>query len=334
MMWGNLKSREVIRSKLNSLKQLRTKLKQLLRLHFRHLLALALLSLGPFLAFFLVDYFRIGGIRMSGTLLGVGLLVAALGQSLFDFGRGLQHRRLEYSGTFFIGLSWWVWSLNPTFLSNQHGAKAVADWLVPFVLFGMLPPTLHYINNELLSEFFDARIFRRKKESSAIPVLIIEPGRKFGRAFKASLIFSNYSVVDWVIGIASLEPLVGILPNGRRLALDPSAYQVALIDSQPYGRVQGCNIVKTLKGLGITCVGISTERPLNEKLVAFGAKLGVQKHVLLAAMLAKILTLDEIVNLDDLTGVKQELETFGANLDETAREPANSLLELLPEGDD
>jgi hypothetical protein len=333
-MWGKLKSRELISSNLNSLKLLRTKLRQLLRLHLRHIVALALLSLGPWLAFFLVDYFGIGGIRMSGTLLAAGLLVAALGQSLFDFGRGLQHRRLEYFGAFFIGLSWWVWSLNPQFLSQQHGLKAVADWLVPFVLFGMLPPTVHYINNELLSEFFDARIFRKKKESSAIPVLIVEPGRKFGRAFKASLIFSNYTLVDWVIGISSLEPLVGILPNGRPIALDPSTYKVALIDHQPYGRVGGCNIAKALKDLGITCLAISTERILNDKMVAAGAKLGVPKHVLLAAMLAKEATLDDFVNHDDLSAIQEDLEIFGANLDETAREPANSLLELLPEGDD
>jgi len=295
---------------------------------------LALLSSGLWLAFYLVDYFGIGGIRMSGTTLAVGLLVAALGQSFFDFGRGLQHRRLEYIGTVFIGLSWWVWSLNTDFLSHQHGLKAVADWVVPFVLFGMLPPTFHYINNELLSEFFDARIFRRKKESSAIPILILEPGRKFGRAFKASLIISNHSVVDWAIGISSLEPLVGMFPNGRRTALDPSNYKLALIDHQPYGRVGGCNIVKTLTDLGITCIAISTEQALNDKMVAAGAKLGVPKHVLLAAMLANEVTVEDFLAHDDLTAVQKDLEVFGANLDETAREPANSLLELLPEGDD
>jgi len=312
----------------------RAKLKLLLLMHFRHILALTLLSLGTWLVFFLVEYFGIGGIRISWALLGAGLLVAALGQSLFDFGRGLQHPVLEYAGSVLIGLAWWVWSLNPDFLFQQHGLRAVVHWLVPFVLFGTIPTVFHYINNGLLSEFLAVRILRRKKESSAIPVLIVEPGRKFGGAFKVDLLASNYTVVEWVIGIHSLKPLVGILPHGKRIPLDPTLFKIALVDHQPEGRLPGCKIVRALKNYGITCVGISTERRLNEELVAAGAKLGVQKHVMLAALLAKIVSLTELVSTDNLTAVIKDLDAYGADLDETAREPSNELLDLLPEGDD
>jgi hypothetical protein len=301
-------------------------------MHFRHIVALVLLSLGTWVVFFTVEYFGIGGIRISSTLLAIGLLVAAFGQSLFDFGNRLQNRILEYAGVFVIGLSWWVWSLNPEYLLQQHGLKALINWVVPFLLFGTGPTVFHYINNEVLSEFLAARIIRRKKVSSIIPVLIIEPGRKLGAGFKAELITNNYPVVEWVIGIASLNPLIGILPNGKRIALDPAAYKVALIDHQPEGRVRGCSIVATLKGFGITCVGISVERRLNEDLVAAGAKLGVKKHVIFAALLAKIITLEELIK-DDLTGVLQDLDDYERTLDYSAvtREPSNELLALLPE---
>jgi hypothetical protein len=315
---------------------LRSKLKSLLLMHFRHILALVLLSLGTWVVFFLVEYFGIGGIRISWTLLGAGLMVAAFGQSLFDFGSRLQHRTVEYSGVFMIGLSWWVWSLNPQFLLQQHGLKAVAHWMVPFFLFGTVPMVFHYINNGVLSDFLAARIISRKKISSAIPVLIVEPGRKLGKGFSAELLANNYTVVDWVVGIASLQPLVGILHTGKRIPIDPAAYKIALIDHEPDGRIRGCTIVKHLKGFGITCVGISTEKRLNLNLVAAGAKLGVQKHVMFAALLAKIITLDELVRTDDLTAVIHDLDAYQTTLDDSAvsREASNALLDLLPEGDD
>jgi hypothetical protein len=296
------------------------------------MLRLVLIAFGTVGAAITVEYFDLGGIRVSWPLLAIGLLLASAAQTLMDFGSRLQNRRLEYSGTTVQGMAWWVWLLNLPYLAGQHGLHAVLHWGVPLLLFVAIPTVLHYLNNEVLTEALATRIVRRRKVSNAMPILIIEPGRDFGVAVTADLIANNYTAVEWVTGISSISPFIGILPSGKPIELDPLKYRLVFTDYLKTDPIEAPEVVQMLSSRGIVCVGISVEKRLNAKLVEdYGAKTGILKGVFLQGLLDKTFSPDELVKNPDLSGIMRELAELEVRMHASsrARRTAGALLDLV-----
>jgi len=199
-------------------------------------------------------------------------------------------------------------------------------------LFVAIPTVLHYLNNEVLTEAIASRLVRRRTIGNAMPILIIEPGRMIGKALKADLLANNYTKIDWMIGVASISPFIGITPGNERKELDPLAYRIVILDYLKQDPIEAPEIAKMLTTRGVVCISISVERRLNERVVELGgAKAGIIKSVFLQGLIGGHFTLDELVQNPEISGILNELAELETEMrgSRAARRSAGDLLDLL-----
>jgi hypothetical protein len=116
-------------------------------------------------------------------------------------------------------------------------------------------------------------------------VLIIEDADFMALAMQSALEQQGHQV-DWICGVHTFEPFVGIDKNEQPMSnsLDVSSYDVVFCDGQLFGQHQGPAVVEVLAARNIACVGISSEHKLNNEMCANGATFGALKTYIFAAM--------------------------------------------------
>lgn len=123
-------------------------------------------------------------------------------------------------------------------------------------------------------------------------ILLVEDG-PYGAALEATL-KENRSFLSWltgpnvtrVSGISSLEPFTATTTDGASMVLDPSKFNVALVNgnSMP-GAVDAGALAGKLRDNNVTTIATSLTKDMNNEMVANGAALAVQKGTVLPALM-------------------------------------------------
>ncbi len=124
-------------------------------------------------------------------------------------------------------------------------------------------------------------------------VLLIEDWAECGRMFKILLEMKGHKVT-WVVGAkqAAAENLHAVLESGDEVNIQPSDFQVALVDGNLRGDLDGWDIVPALAKAGVISIAISSGVDQNAKMIKAGARLSVCKEYL-------IMELDELLECAD-----------------------------------
>ena len=120
-------------------------------------------------------------------------------------------------------------------------------------------------------------------------ILIVEDCDFMAKAIKAAL-ESNGHQVTWVVGFQSVQPLVAIRSNMQPQPLNARNFDVAFVDGQLEGKLEGPAVVLELTSKHVKCVGISSTVELNAAMLTSGATLAIQKVTSLAAVASDLLT--------------------------------------------
>lgn len=137
-------------------------------------------------------------------------------------------------------------------------------------------------------------------------ILIIEDYGPIARAMQAALREQGHDV-DWITGVRSFEPFVGIDAEKQDIAVTPTTYDLVMCDGELFGKNHGPAVVKQLVSLGVVCVGISSQHPMNNEMVALGAVAGLLKPCAFAAIA------DQTVNMEAWRQPSQQtLDAFAA----------------------
>lgn len=124
-------------------------------------------------------------------------------------------------------------------------------------------------------------------------VLIVEDAEFIAKGIRDAL-SAQGNEVDWIIGVRSFQPFLGINESKQDIPMDPSSYDVVLCDGQTFGPNEGPAIVQHLASIGITCVGISSTPDYNQAMVQNGAVMGFLKVVAFAAIVEDVLTMQSV----------------------------------------
>lgn len=159
-------------------------------------------------------------------------------------------------------------------------------------------------------------------------VLIIEDAEFMALAIKDALSAQGHEV-DWVIGVRSFSPFLGIGEQKQNIELDPTAYDVVLCDGQLPGANQGPDIVANLAARGVKCIGMSSDWDLNNKMVQSGAAAASLKVCIFAAIAEAVLTMEIVQQPQALSDVIPSVNAFAERIraDQTLRRKLDSLIE-------
>jgi len=329
-----------------------TKIEQLqllARRHLWHVVSLAILAVGSG-SFAVALQLGLGGFELPAFLVAIGLLVALLGTTIHHFGETLLKNRLVYLGTSLEGLAWYIWSINGAWLINQNDSHIVLYCLLPGLIFLPLPSIAYFVNSKVVADALAARIIHRHSEfQSPVSVLLIEPSRTFGKALMVLLLAKGHKV-DWFVGVSSLTPLKCIDKDGHEVEIDAIKYQIALVDHQidgsdsvlvqeqldsarigivEYSAILGPQVVEILVGSGLPCVGISASPGFNAALKDAGAKLAARKDFFYFALATNNVHLNELVAIEDVSGIERDLSEILNYMGKDGRRPASDLMNII-----
>jgi CheY-like chemotaxis protein len=141
-------------------------------------------------------------------------------------------------------------------------------------------------------------------------VLVIEDSLAMGKALSEILIRQGHQVT-WLTGVKTLEPLAGTVHGGNDLSLNFDDFDFLIEDGELKGSAyQGVEIVNHASAL-LHCIGFSSQPEFNQKMVNNGAVFGAKKPVLLVALEAGVLKLEEAV------AQQKEISLLLADYDQT-----------------
>jgi len=129
-------------------------------------------------------------------------------------------------------------------------------------------------------------------------ILIVEDAACIALPMQATLSQQGHQV-DWISGVRSFEPFIGITEDKQDVkhdvpVNDASGYDLALVDGQLLGKIEGPAVVSFLSSKGVTCVAISSKHDFNADMVRNGAAVGFIKHALFAALMLDGITGEDI----------------------------------------
>jgi DNA-binding response OmpR family regulator len=117
-------------------------------------------------------------------------------------------------------------------------------------------------------------------------ILIIEDFEPIAQAMQTALRDQGHDV-DWIIGVRSFEPFLGIDSTKQNTPVDQLSYDLVISDGDLFGPNQGPAIVQQLVSQGVACVGISSQPDFNDKMTGFGAVAGFLKATAFAAIVER-----------------------------------------------
>jgi CheY-like chemotaxis protein len=132
-------------------------------------------------------------------------------------------------------------------------------------------------------------------------ILVIEDSQPFAKAIKALLEGAGHQVT-WLTGANSYQItdggviLVGLTGEGKTQDIDCRQYQVAFVDGQLEGNIQGPALVKLLVQSKVACCGMSTQSDMNEEMLTFGATMAYKKPVVVAGLICAKLSVSAVLS--------------------------------------
>ena len=131
-------------------------------------------------------------------------------------------------------------------------------------------------------------------------VLIVEDFQPMAKALKALLEGSGHQVTC-VAGAQSYQVtdggviLVGLTEGGQTEEVDCRQFQIAFVDGQLEGNMQGPAFVALLVQSKVACCGTSCQTDLNSEMLAQGATIAAKKPVVFCALLSQRLSADAVL---------------------------------------
>jgi hypothetical protein len=132
-------------------------------------------------------------------------------------------------------------------------------------------------------------------------ILVIEDWQPIAKAIKALLEAAGHQVT-WLVGAASHQTtnggviLSGLTAKGQIETVDCREFQIAFVDGQLEGNIQGPALVELLTQSGVACCGMSTQSDMNKEMLALGATMAFKKPVILAGLLGAKMTADSVLH--------------------------------------
>ena len=129
-------------------------------------------------------------------------------------------------------------------------------------------------------------------------ILIVEDAACMALPMQTTLSQQGHQV-DWISGVRTFTPFIGITEDKQEVrhdipVNDVSGYDLALVDGQLLGKIEGPAIVSFLSSRGVTCVAISSKHDFNADMVRSGATAGFIKQCLFAALMLDGITAEDI----------------------------------------
>ena len=130
-------------------------------------------------------------------------------------------------------------------------------------------------------------------------ILVIEDWAPIAKAIKALLEGAGHTVT-WLVGASAYQNtdggfiLSGLTADGQTVTIDCRQFQLAFVDGQLLGAIQGPELVNLLVHSNVVCLGMSTETRLNNEMMAVGATMAFKKPVVLAGLLSDKLSVEAV----------------------------------------
>lgn len=132
-------------------------------------------------------------------------------------------------------------------------------------------------------------------------ILVIEDFQPIAKALKALLEGAGHQVT-WLVGANSHQItdggvlLLGLTEGGLTQEIDCRQFQIAFVDGQLEGNIQGPALVELLVQSKVACCGISSQSELNSEMLALGATMAFKKPVVLAALVSEKLSATAVLS--------------------------------------
>jgi CheY-like chemotaxis protein len=130
-------------------------------------------------------------------------------------------------------------------------------------------------------------------------ILIIEDFAPIAKAIKALLEGAGHRVT-WLIGANSHQItdggviLVGLTEGGPTQEVDCRQFQIAFVDGQLEGNIQGLALIPLLVQSKVACCGMSTQSDINQEMITLGATMAFKKPVIFAGLLSNKLSVNAV----------------------------------------
>ena len=133
-------------------------------------------------------------------------------------------------------------------------------------------------------------------------ILIVEDWKPIARALKTLLEAAGHKVT-WIVGAQSHSAtdgnsiIAGISAAGTIEAIDLtcSQFQLAFVDGQLEGNIQGPAMTKLLVEANVACCGMSTSTEINREMIDLGAANAAKKPVIFAAVLSELVRVNALL---------------------------------------
>jgi hypothetical protein len=146
-------------------------------------------------------------------------------------------------------------------------------------------------------------------------VLIIEDTPFMGRALQWTA-EEQGTRATWITGVKSLNPFTAMREGGETLPLNLRRFNMALVDGQLPGELQGPNIVGELARNRVFSIGMSSVDSMNAEMIQNGAQIAARKPVVFSALV------DGKLNLRQVLGSSQQTQSYLDSLSASFLDPA------------
>jgi CheY-like chemotaxis protein len=132
-------------------------------------------------------------------------------------------------------------------------------------------------------------------------ILVIEDWKPIAKAIKALLERAGHQVT-WLVGANSYQTtdggaiLAGLTGDGQTQEIDCRQFQVAFVDGQLEGNIQGPALIELLVQSKVACCGMSTQSDLNKVMCGLGATMAFKKPIILAGLLSDKLSVSDVIS--------------------------------------
>jgi CheY-like chemotaxis protein len=164
-------------------------------------------------------------------------------------------------------------------------------------------------------------------------ILVIEDWQPIAKAIKALLEAAGHNVT-WLVGATAHQItdggiiLTGLTAKGQTEQVDCRQFQIAFVDGQLEGNIQGPALVAMLVQSGVACCGMSTQTDMNKEMLALGATMAFKKPVILAGLLDAKFTAESVPapSSSDLSGLSFLESRFTTPIFASLRQQADACL--------
>ncbi|MBK9141559.1 MAG: hypothetical protein IPM23_03615 [Candidatus Melainabacteria bacterium] len=156
-------------------------------------------------------------------------------------------------------------------------------------------------------------------------ILVVEDTVMMAKSFIEMLESAGHQV-DWVIGFTDAENLIAMAADKSELEVEPSRYDLVLMDGDLEGKITGADVVPAFARAGVACFGTSTMPKMNDEMIASGAVYAAAKVTIFFALYHGRVNADELVESGTKTRDRLQAAWTECKDDETLRKAAEQFL--------